>query len=66
MSMVKVTAKIPLGLLEVLKAESKRTGVGVQNLAGQLLTHAYYVIREEQAKAKEQKDESLHSETKGG
>ena len=50
---VKVTAKIPDGLLTVLKTEAKRTGIGIQALAGQLLTHGYYDIRERQRNAKE-------------
>lgn len=54
MKMSKVTAKIPLGLLEVLKVEAKRTGIGVQNIAGQLLTHGYNDIREKQRAAQEE------------
>lgn len=49
--MAKTTARITLGLLEVLKIEAKRSGVGVQALAGMLLTHGYNKLREEQRAA---------------
>jgi len=55
MKMVKVTAKIPEGLLIVIQDEAKRTGVGVQAIAGQLLTHGYNDIREKQIAAVEAK-----------
>ena len=64
-NMVKVTAKIPEHILLVMKSESKRTGQGVQVLAGMLLTHGFNMIRQEQSKAQateEVQDGHVHTE----
>lgn len=67
--LVKVTAKIPEHILILFKSESKRTGVGIQSLAGQVLTHGFNMIvkeQEAQSKAKDLKDprgeQNVHTE----
>lgn len=57
MSKAKVTAKIDLKLLEILKIEAKRAGIGLQTLVGQVLMHGYNDLRMRQSKAKEENSE---------
>lgn len=60
MKQCKVTAKIPAELLETLQAESRRSGIGLQKLAGGILIHglnSLLKLREERLKNEESTSE---------
>ena len=48
--MIKVYAKVPQSVLNVLVAEAKRVGVSVNEIASHVLLHGFDVIRKEQMK----------------
>lgn len=49
---VKVTARIPLEILDLIKSESKRTGIGVQTIAGKIMTFGFNVAMDKAEKIK--------------
>ena len=57
--LVKVTAKIPEHILILFKSESKRTGVGIQSLAGQVLTHGFNMLIDAQNKQNREEQNAI-------
>jgi len=50
--MGQVTAKIPQELVDILVSEAKKTGMGVQKLAGMILTHGFNDLKQKHEEQK--------------
>jgi hypothetical protein len=56
--MGKITVKMPLEVIRFLKLEAKNNGIGIQNLAGQILVHGINDLLEKKKEHVDTKDKS--------